>query len=144
MRKLNDCQAIKEAILRRWPKFDIKIFDEKNEQTFILDFGDDYTKLFLCFGDFKQEDGNIFVFISTGNDEIKDTTVYKKYFDFDNGTDEENVFRVLELSLREYAHDEYVSWKPSNDDLKRYEIPDPCEGHHSYQKVERITGIPYK
>jgi len=144
MRKLNDCQAIKASIKQLWPKFDIEVFDEKNEQTFILDFGDNYTKLFLCFGDFKQEEGDIFVFISTGNDEIKDTTVYKKYFNFESGPDEENVFRVLELSLREYAHDEYASWKPYNDELKKWIASDPIEGHHSYQNIEKITGIPYK
>lgn len=143
MRRLN-CQDIKAAILTRWPKFNVEIFDEKNDQTFILDFGNDYTRLFLSIGDFKKEAGNIFVFISTGNDEIKDTTVYKKYFNFENGTDEDNVFRVLEFSLRDYAHKEYVSWKPYNDEFKKWGVSDPMEGHYSYQLAERITGIPYE
>jgi len=138
-------QKVKQAIEAKWPKIKVRFEEEEKEQAFVLDLGDGFTTVFISLCDFFQEsDKPVFVFISTGNDEIKDCTVFKKYFDLDSSkTDGENILAMLTESLQTYAHQEYREWKPIIDDLDVMNITDPLEGDYSFQRIEDVTGIPY-
>lgn len=139
--------SVKAAIEKIWPKLSVKIFDEgKDDAFFIVDLGDDYTKVFMC-SDEKiklSRKHDVYVFISTGNDEIKDTTVFKKDYDFDPALSaEENFLAILANCLNTYGKTDKDEWQPLIDDLKQYHTPDPCAGSHTFELIEDILGTKY-
>jgi len=145
MKRVN-CQKVKEAIQTKWPKLTVKFEEDPTEQGFIIGLGDDYTTIYVCLNETEQKRSqkDVFLFISTGNDEIKDTTVYKNSFDLDPiKTDEENIIGMITESLETYSREDYRFYKPLLDDLERMNVPDMMEGEHVFQKIEELTGITY-
>jgi hypothetical protein len=128
---------IKDEILKQWPKLEVETF---KSESFRVGIGDDYTWFWVCI--VTSEKDRLYTFVSTGNDEIKDSNFQGKFYNFDpNANEIQQINLILMDMFTTFIKNEKRDWEPIQEECKKWGTTDFLDGEHSFQKLSQITGI---